>query len=67
MSSPQETIEVSVTQARAQLGRLLDLAVAGNRVIITKAGFRYAELTPLARPEQMARNQVEPLQPRQED
>ncbi len=40
-------MHIGVTQARAQLSRLIDRAIAGERIIITRRGAPMAWLEPL--------------------
>ncbi len=54
MTTNRPPIIVSMTDARANLGKLMDQVVQnGEKVIVTKNGFHYVGLEPIAQPEQI--------------
>lgn len=46
------TITMNIAEAKAKLSELLDAAVAGDHVVIAKAGRPLVELTPVSPPAQ---------------
>jgi prevent-host-death family protein len=54
-------LTVGVNQLRRNLGQFLQRVQAGERVIITVRGHRVAQLTPLNKPRQQAREALQQL------
>ncbi len=46
------SVSITLSEAKAQLSRLVDRAAAGEEIIITKAGHPLARLVPLKPPSQ---------------
>ncbi len=53
------TTQVNIYQAKAQLSTLLDRALAGETVVIARAGKPIARLTPVATPSGASRSGVQ--------